>query len=110
MFDRDEVFIGSFGYAESGAKVINLPYMTIEKYASQDNFNADSLIMWAYNHGKMVSRFDENGMPESIIIKNDLNEVKVMQVFYDWEGMQASTEVYHFRSETVKRQEDIIDV
>ena len=91
--DRNGVFIGSFGYSESGSKVINLAVRTIQQYGEEDKYNYAELIHWGYANNKMVSRYNENDNPTGIIISNGVTEIKVVQVYYDWQGAQYFNDI-----------------
>lgn len=91
--DRNGVFIGSFGYSESGAKVINLAVRTIQQYGEEDKYNYAELIHWGYANNKMVSRYNENDNPTGIVISNGVTEIKVVQVYYDWQGVQYFNDI-----------------
>ena len=109
IVDRDGVYIGSFGYAASGAKVLNLPYTTIKKFAKDGGYNQDSMLVYGYNHNHMVAKFNESGQPLGIPVKNSQESMNVIQVFYDWQGRQSNSDVDYRTLKVVDEEGDYIE-
>ena len=109
IVDRDGVYIGSFGYSASGAKVLNLPYTTIKKFAKDGGYNQDSMLVYGYKNNHMVARFNEAGQPLGIPVKNNQESMNVIQVFYDWQGSQSHGDVNNRTLEVIDEEGDDIE-
>ena len=107
MYDRNEVFVGSFGYSEDKRKVVNLPAKTVQQYAKEEGFNANSLITWSYMNGKMVSQYDNNDKPRQVLIANKETSLEVVQVYYDWNCRQVHQDLDDMVFQPVVKVEEV---
>lgn len=107
QYDRDEIFVGSFGYAGDGkTRVVNLAVRTLQRYGKEDNYNYAELIHWAFANRKMVARYDEYDKPIGTRISDGQNSIAVFQVYYEWTGVQHDRS----RGGVYEVDKDIIEV
>lgn len=108
IYDRDDRYVASFGYDKHDRKVINFPVQTLAKYGFQENFNPAILIDWMYKNGKAYATYDENDSAQLVEVKNINASAKVVQVYYEWEGLQANNELMHRVYEI--EEDNVIDI
>ena len=84
MVDNYGTTVGSLDYDEFNNKVANIPIAELTKVCKQYDINRQSLINYAYETGKAVRAYDENGKAAPVKVQINDAEIRCIQFYYEW--------------------------
>ena len=84
VVDNYGTTVGSLDYDEFNNKVANIPIAELTKVCKQYDINRQSLINYAYETGKAVRAYDENGKAAPVKVQINDAEIRCIQFYYEW--------------------------
>lgn len=84
IVDNYGVTVGSLNYDSHGEKVASIPVAELTKVCRKYDIDRQSLINYAYETGKAVPAYDENGKAAPIKVTIRDAEIRCIQFYYEW--------------------------